>query len=129
MDNVFSRGLKLAFNSLPDKAKKKARKILQKRILAGGELVTDTQYEVRVRFCKTRLNGNPCEYFGPVFPGGVEFKEGCQACNCPMITKARMKSITDPIMAQVFQGGATEIICKHPSGNLWAEIDEQFKEK
>lgn len=126
MENVFSRGLKLAVGALPDKAKKKARKILEKRILAGGELVTDEHFEARVNFCKTRLAGNPCEYFSPVFPAGVEFREGCQKCNCPMITKARMKSITDPVMAQVFQGGKPEIICKHPMGNLWAEIDEQF---
>lgn len=129
MDNIFSRGVKLAFGALPDKAKKKARKILQERILKGGNLVSDEHFEARTNFCKTRLAGRQCEYFGPVFPGGVEFKEGCQACNCPMITKARMESITDPVMAQVFQGGQTEIICKHPEGNLWAEIDEQFKVK
>jgi len=111
---------------LPDDARNKAKKILEERILAGGELVSNEQFEARVRFCKTRLSGNPCEYFGPVFPGGIEFSEGCQACNCPMITKAHMKSITDPVMAQMFQGGATEIKCKHPDGNFWEPIDAQF---
>lgn len=126
MSNIFSKGLRAAIALLPDSASEVARNILEKRILAGGELVSDQQFEARTNFCKTRLGGKPCEYFGPVFPGGIEFREGCQACNCPMLTKARMKSITDPIMAQVFQGGKPEIICKHPEGNFWESIDEQF---
>jgi len=126
MSNIFSQGLRAAIALLPDSASEAAKNMLEKRILAGGELVSDEQFEARTTFCKTRLSGRPCEYFGPVFPGGIEFKEGCQACNCPMVTKARMKSITDPIMAQLFQGGKPEIICKHPEGNFWESIDEQF---
>lgn len=126
MSNILSKGLHKAISLLPDSASEAARNILEKRILAGGELVSDKQFKARVTFCKTRLGGKPCEYFGPVFPGGIEFKEGCQACSCPMATKARMASITDPIMAQVFQGGKAEITCKHHDGNLWQQIDEQF---
>jgi len=125
MSNILSR-IKNALASLPDSAKEAARNMLEKRILAGGELVSDEHFEARISVCKTRLGGRQCEYFGPVFPGGVEFSEGCQACNCPMVTKARMKSITDPIMAQLFQGGVAEIKCKHPEGNFWEPIDAQF---
>jgi hypothetical protein len=126
MANILQKGLRNIMSMLPDDARNKAKKILEERILAGGELVSNDQFEARVGFCKTRLAGNPCEYFGPVLPGGIEFSEGCQACNCPMITKAHMKSITDPLMAQMFQGGATEIKCKHPEGNFWEPIDAQF---
>ena len=129
MENIFQAGLKEAISLLPEHTQEDARRILAKRILAGGELVTEPNRNARIDFCKTRLAGNPCEYFGPVFPGGLEFKEGCQACNCPMITKAAMKTITNPVMAQLFQGGQPEITCKHPSGNLWENVDEQFKEK
>lgn len=126
MANILNRGLRKAISMLPNAAKKKVKTALENRILDGGELVSEDQYIARVTFCKTRLGGNPCEYFGKVFPGGIEFEEGCQACNCPMATKARMKSITDPVMAEIFQGGVTEIICKHPTGNLWDEIDKNF---
>jgi len=126
MSNILSRGLKKAVSALPEQTKEEARRILAKRIKNGGELVSEPNRKARIEFCKTRLGGNPCEYFGPVFPGGLEFKEGCQACNCPMITKAAMKSITDPIMAQLFQGGVAEIKCKHPEGNFWEPIDAQF---
>ena len=129
MANILERGLRKLIAMLPDGARETAKHILEKRILEGGELVSKEQYKARVTFCKTRLAGNPCEYFGPVFPGGIEFREGCQACNCPMVTKARMKSITNPVLAQLFQGGQPEITCKHPSGNLWEKVDEQFKEK
>lgn len=126
MANIISRAARLAFSLLPKDAEKKAKKILQKRILEGGELVSEEHFEARASFCKTKNAGKPCEYFGPVFPGGVEFSEGCQACGCPMATKARMKTITDPVFAAVFQGGNAEIICKHPSGNLWEDIDKNF---
>ena len=126
MTNLLTRALRGAIALLPKEAQTKAKRILEKRILAGGELVSDEHYNARVNFCKTRLAGNPCEFFGPVFPGGIGFEEGCRACNCPMVTKARMKAITDPVMAEIFQGGETEITCKHPFGNLWAEIDKTF---
>ncbi len=126
MANILQNGFRNIMSMLPDEARDKAKKILEERILSGGELVSNEQFDARVNFCKTRLSGQPCEYFGPVFPGGIEFIEGCQACNCPMITKAHMKSITDPIMAQMFQGGSTEIKCKHPEGNFWEQIDAKF---
>ena len=126
MENLFKKGLRKAIAALPEHTQDGARKMLAKRIKAGGELVTEENRLARINFCKTRHAGQPCEYFGPVFPGGLEFREGCQACNCPMVTKAAMKSITDPVMAAVFQGGATEIKCKHPEGNFWESIDAQF---
>ena len=121
--------LKKAFSALPISTQEKAKGIIERRVLAGGDLVSEAQYTARITICRTRLAGQPCEFLGLVFPGGVEFKEGCQVCGCPLATKARMASITDPIMSQIFQGGDPEIICKHPDGNFWEKADNHFKSK
>lgn len=125
--NFFTKAINAALSALPEGAMEAARETIRERVLAGGELVSEEHFEARAKVCRTRLGGMPCEYFGPVFPGGVEFKEGCQACNCPLETKGRMKSITDPILAAALQKGVAKIICKHPKGNLWEQVDNEHQ--
>ena len=117
------------FEGIMDAVAEKAKEVLTRRILQGGELVSDEQAAERLNRCKTLENGIPCRYFGPVSVAGLIFPEGCNACGCPAATKFRMKNITDPLTraAITAAGGDPEIDCKHPDGSKWIDIEQKYK--
>lgn len=84
-------------------------------VKANGTLTTDEHGQARINYCKTRNGGNPCEYFGEVNPLPMLKCEGCTACGCPLGTKAFMLDLL---------GDA--VICRHPEGNFWEEVDSNF---
>lgn len=92
-----------------------------KTIELGGELVSLPQSDERVNFCKTRLNGKPCEFFGTVNPLPFVYMDGCTKCGCPSSTKPRTRKYFS-----LTQGKIILTTCPHPDGNLWAEIDKQY---
>lgn len=96
---------------------REAKKILTKFVRAGGQEVSEAEYEARVNTCRTRQNGNPCEFLGPVNAAGIVFSEGCILCGCPLETKARMQEMNG--IHATFLGH--EIKCPHPEMDFWAQ--------
>jgi hypothetical protein len=119
-------------------AKKWLFKKLMKAALAGCQPVELENKEARIAICKK------CPYFGTVKPINGLKLPGCTICGCPIDTKAALRTvprlyegepltITEVLEMQkqkVFQPDKIEmeeVICPHPEGNRWSEIDSYFK--
>jgi len=85
-----------------------------------GVLVSDEQAEERINFCRTKNNGEPCEYHGEVEPLPGVICEGCTRCGCALKAKAAFDH---------FKLINHKVKCPHPDGNLWANIDLKFSEQ
>lgn len=126
--------------SITEKLEKWAQKQLAKKIAKGGKLVSDQHAAARKAICAA------CPKAGKV---RIELKmltveaEGCTQCGCPFATKPHIDIIVrDAKKAEGAiltageilrtQTGMTDtrkekVICPHPEGNKWAEIDEIFQ--
>lgn len=108
--------------SLRDKIDTFVTESILEVVQIGGELVSLPQSTERVNFCKTRLNGKPCEYVGAVRPLPFLTMSGCTKCGCPFATKPKTKKYFSPS-----EGKIILTKCPHPYGNLWAEIDKKYE--
>lgn len=91
------------------------QKVIFESVKLAGSRAPKGLGEARIKFCKTRKGGKPCEYVGMVNPLPKVVTEGCTKCGCPFATKPFMLTLM-----------GKQIQCPHPNGNLWADIDKKF---
>lgn len=84
-----------------------------------GVKVPPEQKAERLKICRARNGGKPCELHGMVNPAPGVHLEGCTKCGCPLELKAEFDR---------FKLVGTKITCPHPEGNLWALIDQKFQD-
>jgi len=98
---------------------KLVERTVQLYVEMGGELVSDLQYELRLKECLK------CDKFKEIKP--IKFSKekinGCSVCGCPYSTKPKALSyfsVTDLkiVLAE----------CPHPKGNKWEKVDSQFSD-
>lgn len=100
--------------------KKYLQSVFEEGVKAGGVLVSDEQYEARVKVCETRNDGEPCEYLGVVEPLPTMQMIGCTKCGCPFSTKAYFDR---------FKLTGHKVKCPHQDGNMWASVDQKFSKR
>ena len=87
-------------------------------IKLGGSLVSEDQYQDRLKVCRS------CPYKGTVeIPLVVKTltAPGCTECGCPFETKPRaLKYFSLSKLAIV------RAVCTHPDGNQWEEVDKNY---
>jgi hypothetical protein len=97
-----------------------AKDMLYKQVMNGSELVTYENYLDRMDVCKG------CKYNGIVDVPLVGIKDnGCTKCGCPFATKARIKTVVNPITQTILNTETVE--CTHEDGNKWEDVDKKYQ--
>jgi hypothetical protein len=79
----------------------------------GGTLVSEGEYERRVKICES------CENYGPVKIAVFE-TIGCTLCGCPIATKPRYDTYYSYRKLKTIKAE-----CPHKNGNKWAIVAEK----
>jgi len=86
---------------------------INKTVELGGSLVSDEEYNRRIKICKS------CDFHNIVKVAGQKM-EGCMLCGCPTATKPRYETYFSLAKFKIIKAE-----CPHKSGDKWAIVADK----
>lgn len=131
--------MELSVDDILKEGKTFAAKVISRMIRNNCELLDDNseQFRERVKVCMS------CPHFGIVNPLPTVKLHGCTICNCPVVTKAKVKVMMRPIESVGESLNTKEVIfaplvgknfvpevvrCSDKSKDRWSSVDLKYSD-